>query len=350
MKELVIFGKPQYTGRQQNVDIPKPGPKEVLIKVVVAGLNPKDWKFTKSRDESAAINAGDDVAGIVHSVGEGVFEYRTGDRVAAFHRMGEPGGCYAEYTVCPVSTTFLLPPNVSFEEGATLPLAAMTAALALYQALQLPLPTVAGPKDIPVLIYGGASTVGAYALKFAKLSKLNPIITIVGKGIDFVKSLDAATHIVDYRQGNVADEVLKILDGKKLGHVFDAISGNGTHEVVADILVRSGGGKVDMVDPVTDESWKWPESVEASRTLVASAYFSKHPWISEERAVADGEFAYFFYRYMTYLLAEGKLKPHPFEVVPNGLDGIIGGVQALYERKVSAKKLVARIADTPGLS
>lgn len=166
-------------------------------------------QFTEDREEADALNAGDDVAGIVHSVGEGVFEYQPGDRVAAFHRMGEPGGCYAEYTVCPASTTFRLPPNVSFDQGASLPLAAMTAAIALYQALQLPLPTVAGPKDIPVLIYGGSSAVGAFALQLAKLSGLNPIITVAGGGIEFVKSLDAATHIIDYRKGNVADEVLK---------------------------------------------------------------------------------------------------------------------------------------------
>ncbi|KAJ9136989.1 GroES-like protein [Coniochaeta hoffmannii] len=164
MEEYVIWGKPEYSAKKHQVEIPKPGPKEILVKVVAAGLNPKDWKSTKSRDESHALNAGDDVAGFVEAVGSGVSEYKAGDRVAAFHRMGEEHGTYAEFTIVPVSTTFRLPPNVSFEAGAGLPLSSMTAALALYQHLRLPLPTVPGQKDIPILIYGGASAVGAYAL------------------------------------------------------------------------------------------------------------------------------------------------------------------------------------------
>lgn len=57
----------------------------------------------------------------------------------------------------------------------------------------------------------------------------------------------------------------------------------------------------------------------------------------------EQEFAYWFYRYLRHLLAEGKIKPHPVEVLPDGLDGIVVGVQALFDCKVSAKKLVARL-------
>ncbi len=102
-------------------------------------------------DESRAINAGDDVTGIIEAVGSEVYEYKAGDRVAAFHRMGTPHGTYAEYAIAPASTTFHLPPNISFEAGAGLPLSFMTAALAWHQQLRLPFPTVPGEKDIPVL-------------------------------------------------------------------------------------------------------------------------------------------------------------------------------------------------------
>ncbi|KAK3356884.1 chaperonin 10-like protein [Lasiosphaeria hispida] len=342
MNELVLHGVPSFAAKLRKVDIPKPGPDEVLIKVVAAGLNPKDWKFTKKLDESNAANAGDDIAGVVESVGSTVFEYKKGDRVAAFHRMGEPFGAYAEYAIAPVFTTFHLPPNISFEAGAGLPLSAMTAALALYQHLGLPLPTVPGRKDIPVLIYGGASAVGAYALQLAKLSGLGPIVTVAGSGIDFVESLGAATHIIDYRKGHVAQEILKALGGKKVHHSLDAVSAGGSHAIISEVLVASGGGKISMLDPVGDEEWQWPENVELKFTYVASAYSLKHAYISEEGAIADGEFAYFFYRYITYLLAKGKFTPHPHQVVPNGLSGVIEGINSLHEHKVSAKKLVVR--------
>ncbi len=94
----------------------------------------------------------------------------------------------------------------------------------------------------------------------------------------------------------------------------------------------------------TDKSWKFPDSVKFTRTFVSSAYGVGHSAIAEEQTALDGEFAYFFYRYLSHLLAEGKFQPHPFEVVPNGLKGIIGGVKALHDGKVSAK-LVARLVD-----
>ncbi|KAK4177285.1 chaperonin 10-like protein [Triangularia setosa] len=124
----------------------EPGPDKVLIKVVATGLNPKDWKWTRYRGQDQAMNAGNDITGIFESVGSRMFEYKSGDRVAAFHLMAGSRGAYAEYAIASFSIKFHLPPNVSFEAEAGLPLSFMTAAIALYQALQLLLPTVAGEK------------------------------------------------------------------------------------------------------------------------------------------------------------------------------------------------------------
>ena len=61
--------------------------------------------------------------------GKDVWEYKIGDRVAAFHRIGEPCGRYAEYAITPASTTFLMPPNISFEAGAGLSPTCVSSAL-----------------------------------------------------------------------------------------------------------------------------------------------------------------------------------------------------------------------------
>ena len=61
------------------------------------------------------VNQGDDISGYVHEVGDGVTEFRKGDRVAAFHEMLKPGGSYAEYGVSWDHTTFFLPAKTSFE-------------------------------------------------------------------------------------------------------------------------------------------------------------------------------------------------------------------------------------------
>lgn len=339
----------------------------MLIKVIATDSNPKDWKASKGHGTEQGINQGDDISGIVHAVGSNVFEYQPGDRVAAFHRMFAPHGSYAEYAIAPASTTFKLPHNVKFEEGATIPLAAMTAALALYQHLGLPVPwsTNGDAKGTPVLIYGGASAVGAFALKFAKLSGFSPIITVAGNGIDFVQSLNAATHIVDYRKNNgqdVVHDILTALGGKTLKHAFDAISSHGSWKNIIRVLTaeangNNAGGHLNMVDPPSGnpvgnnhggpKDWGFPDNVQFSRTFVSSAYGAKHTFRTEEEAKKDGDFAYIYYRYMSKLLAEGRLSGHPFEVMPRGLESVGDGVRRLYENKVSAKKLVYRIADTP---
>ena len=65
--------------------------------------------------DSPPLNQGDDIAGTVYAVGEGVEEFKVGDRVAAFHEMLSPNGSYCEYAVSWDHTTFKLPSKTSFE-------------------------------------------------------------------------------------------------------------------------------------------------------------------------------------------------------------------------------------------
>lgn len=74
-----------------------------------------DRSLQRPEYASAAINQGDDIAGTVHAIGSGVTEFKPGDRVAAFHEMGAPGGSYAEYAVAWDHTTFHIPDKTSFE-------------------------------------------------------------------------------------------------------------------------------------------------------------------------------------------------------------------------------------------
>ena len=370
MIEYTVSGKPTIKTTRQEVPIPlvllsplaesyrmlmlirEPQPDEVLIKVIATDSNPKDWKASQGHREGQGLNQGDDIAGEVVKVGSDVFEFAPGDRVAAFHRMFKPHGSYAQYAIAPAITTFRLPSKLSYEAAATIPLSAMTAALALYQNLKLPLPWSPVKGNLGILIYGGASAVGAYALQYAKLSGLAPIITVAGNGIEFVQSLNAATHIIDYRRGKVAEDIQAVLNGTKLRYAFDAVSYNKSYEIIAQTLVATSGGAgafVDVVDPPEDDSansdagsWQWPTGIRMTRTFVSTAYGSPHRYRTEEQAEGDRDFAYSFYRYIGLLLSEGRLRPHPYEVMPYGLDSVAEGIQRLFDRKVSAKKLVYR--------
>ncbi|CAG7920450.1 unnamed protein product [Penicillium olsonii] len=101
----------------RDIPVPVPEPGQVLIRTVISGTNPKDWKYPKHwGPESEPSNHGDDIAGYVESVGEGVVGFRKGDRVAAFHQMWTPYGSYAEYSIAWAKSAFHLPANVSFED------------------------------------------------------------------------------------------------------------------------------------------------------------------------------------------------------------------------------------------
>ena len=111
--------KEAYINKDLNVEIrdvpvPTAGTGELLIRTVVSGTNPKDWKMPKLMGGDPA-DHGDDVAGYVEAVGEGVTGFRPGDRVAAFHQMFTPHGSYAEYSVAAAKSAFHLPNATTFE-------------------------------------------------------------------------------------------------------------------------------------------------------------------------------------------------------------------------------------------
>ena len=265
MKSVQVFKGDDGIVASRLVDIDKPDqskldPHQLIIKVHVSGSNPKDWKIPILVPALNNSNSGDDIVGTVVSIGSEVTEFKPGDRVAAFHEMTKEFGSFAEYAVSfpfPAQiqsntlfisdtsfqvawehTTFMLPKHVSDEEGASIPLAAMTAAVGLFTSLGLPEPWV---KDAArrencaggCIVYGAASAVGAFAIKLLVKSDIHPIICVAGNGIDFVEGLidrSKGDTIVDYRKGEAAI-VQGLKDGVKEGHTlkyaFDAVTDHG---------------------------------------------------------------------------------------------------------------------------
>lgn len=83
MKEAIVAAGPKVSITDS--PIPTPNDDQLVIKVVVSGSNPKDWKVPEWTGKTE--NSGDDIAGIVHEVGKNVSEFKPGDRVFAFHEM-----------------------------------------------------------------------------------------------------------------------------------------------------------------------------------------------------------------------------------------------------------------------
>lgn len=283
-------------------------------------------------------NSGDDHAGYVHKVGSKVTEFKPGDRVASYHVIFQPHGSYAEYAIGPAHTTFHIPESISFEEAVTIPLASMTAAVALYQELQLPLPWVPHvERRIPLIIYGGSTAVGAFALKFAKLSNIHPIITVAGSGVDYVKSLGIADHVIDYRKGNVLEEIKAALNGEKVYHALDAVSENGTYDTISKVL-ENPGGKLHVVL----SNFEVPEGIIKTDTTVSSVHLGP---ALDGKGPEYLDFGHVMFRYIGRLLAEGRFSGHPHTVIEGGLNGVEKGLIMLKDGKASATKYVYRVAE-----
>lgn len=302
----------------------------------MSGSNPKDWKLPEVMNLPG--NMGDDIAGVVHSVGARVTEFRPGDRVFAFHEMVTPGGSYAEYALAWQHTTAHVPRDTSFEEAAAVPLAALTAAVGLHQHLRLPQPWSPLRDDEvspPLVIYGAASAVGIYAVQLAARANIHPLICVAGASCAHVeKFLDPAKGdvVVDYRKGDdaVVAGITEAAKGVKLLHAYDAVSEKGSYVNLGKAM--ADGGVITTVLFHKEEDA--PKHVKISRTMVGSVHKE------------DRDLGYVYMRYFAHAMRDGWFKAQPQEVVPGGLGGIQTALENLKAGRANAVKYVFRIADT----
>ncbi|KAH8797746.1 chaperonin 10-like protein [Xylogone sp. PMI_703] len=360
MREVIVSVSQEFVVSTDLIDspIPTPGPSDVLVKVAVAGSNPKDWKVPLWSNEPH--NSGDDLAGTVIAVGENVQAFRPGDLVAAFHTVRAVGGAFAEYALAPEYMTFMLPRGVSFEEAATIPLAGMTAAAGLFLRLRLPQPWIGlGKEKVPLVVYGAGSAVGAFAVQLAKASGIGPIICVAGQSRSYVETLIDVEHgdsIIDYRQGDerLIKEIREALRDAGAGdtakYVFDAISEGSSFRNVAQFV--GDGSRVTCVHPpegygqylgfkdkerqFAEAGFSYPDGVEQSNTLAGNI------------ALENPSFGLVMSRYFTWVLQKQLLKGHPYQVVPGGLAGVREGLQWLVDGKASATKFIFRVTETTG--
>ena len=346
MKSAFVFAKPDGAVEVRIQDISKPSPQrnQVLIRVAVAGTNPKDWKVPIKIATESGTNTGDDVAGYIEAVGSGVTEFKVGDRVAAFHELRKPYGAFAEYAIAPENTTFHLPETTSFEEAATIPLAAMTAAVGLFCRLGLPEPWVGDVSQARrdalkggVLVYGASSAVGAFAIKLLVRVNIHPIISVAGRAGSFVEGLidrSKGDVVIDYRAGHeqVVSAIQKAIPkGQRLRYAFDAVSENGSYQQIVQTLDPTGHIALVLLGKAYDEI---PKTMHQSVTNVGSVH-------GNPENLTD--FGYAWFRLFSLGLKEGWFSGHPYEVVPGGLEGVQQGLESLRLGKASAVKYVYRI-------
>ncbi|MCF6377898.1 NADPH:quinone reductase [Nocardioides KLBMP 9356] len=236
----------------------EPGPGEVRVRIVRAGVNPTDWKFRAGGMGELAfpeIVPGQDGAGVVDAVGPDVTDLAVGDRVwtmlAQHHR---PGGTAQEQVVIPAERVTVLPASTSYDVGSSLGVPAVTAHRALTTSEDGPDRLAPGALDGHiVLVAGGAGAVGNAAIQLARWAGATVISTVSSDEKGGLATAAGAHHVVNYRDGDTeaairdlapdgVDLVVEVAPAQNLDLDLAVIKPRGTIAVYAN----NGGDEVTI--------------------------------------------------------------------------------------------------------
>ncbi len=214
------FGGPEKF-ELTDMPLPEPAAHEVRVKVRAASVNPVDYKIRRSGSWAGVpmpAILGYDAAGVVDAIGANVTSLKPGDEVFYSARIFGRQGTYAEYHVEDAAIVAKKPPTLSFEQAASLPLAAITAYDAIVTFFQTK------PGDT-VLVHAGAGGVGVFAVQLAKAAGARVLATGRSENTELIKSL-GADEVIDYRKVRFEEEVLRLTDGRGVDAAYDTVGGD----------------------------------------------------------------------------------------------------------------------------
>jgi len=220
------------------VDKPRPGPTEVLVKVHAAGVNPVDVKTrsTGGRLGRPPFVLGWDVSGVVEEVGVGVTLHQPGDEVFGMPLFPHEAGGYSEYVTAPSRHFARKPANIDHVHAAGLSLVGLTAWQSLVETANL-------QPGQRVLVHAAAGGVGHVAVQLAKALGAHVIGTARQAKHEFVLGL-GADEVVDYTEVDFAEAV------GDLDVVLDTVGGD--YGIRSLPTLRPGGSLVSILPDTAD--------------------------------------------------------------------------------------------------
>jgi NADPH:quinone reductase-like Zn-dependent oxidoreductase len=266
MKAIVLtkYGSPDVL-QFKEVEKPTPNDNQVLVRVHAASANPLDWHEMRGAPFIARLSTGllkpknskvgADVAGRVEAVGKDVTQFKPGDDV-----FGGCNGSFAEYVCARGDRLALKPGNLSFEEAAAIPVAAITALQGLRDKGQIQ----PGQK---VLVNGASGGVGTFAVQIAKSYGTEVTGVCSTRNLDMVRKI-GADHVVDYTQEDFTkneqqryDLIYDAVGNRSVSDYKRALKPGGTcavagfssmprlfeHAVVGPLRSKTGNKKVGLM-------------------------------------------------------------------------------------------------------
>jgi NADPH:quinone reductase-like Zn-dependent oxidoreductase len=289
----------------ETVELPALGDDEVLVRVRAASVNPRDWHYLRGlpyimRPIGLRIpkdgGLGSDMAGQVEAVGRAVTRFRPGDEVYAFVLAGG----FAGYARVPENVLGPKPANLSFEQAAAVPLAALTA----LQGLRDHGRVQPGQR---VLIIGASGGVGTFAVQLAKLFGAEVTGVCSTRNLELVRSL-GADHVIDYTREDFAG------NGRRYDLVFQLA---GTRSPAAIRRALTPKGRLILSSGESSGRWVGPMD-----RIVKAAALS--PFVPQTLAPFEAKQSRDDLQVLKDLIEAGKLTPvidrtYPLRETPEAL-------------------------------
>ena len=237
MQAIVIqqFGGPEVI-TLQSVPDPSPAAGQVLIRVRACGVNPVDTYIRSGKYGPRPFphTPGFDAAGIVESVGEGVKQFKKGDRVYTSRTVS---GAYAQKAVADQSTVFPLPENLGFDEGAALGVPYGTAYRALHHRGQ------AKPAET-VFVHGATGGVGIAAVQMARAHGC----TVIGTGGSargrILAEQQGAHYVLDHHDASYLEKLMDFTQGRGVDVILEMLA---NVNLAKDLTILAKHGRVVVV-------------------------------------------------------------------------------------------------------
>lgn len=197
-----------------DVEVGDPGPGEARVRNHAIGVNFIDTYFRTGLYPLDLPNGlGQEGAGVVEAVGEGVTHVRPGDRVAYAAR---PNGAYSQLRLMPADILVKLPDAISFETGAAMMLQGLTVQYLLKQ-------TYAVQPGETILFHAAAGGVGLIACQWARALGVNLIGTVGSNEKAALAKAHGAFEVINYTSEDVVKRVLEITNGARVPVVYDSV-------------------------------------------------------------------------------------------------------------------------------
>ncbi|CAE6520468.1 unnamed protein product [Rhizoctonia solani] len=312
---------------------PVPQGTQALVKVTAAAINPVDWKILDYGlfIEKFPAVLGTDGAGIIEAVGPDVTHFKPGDKVffqGIYARVDET--TFQQKTIVETDIISKIPDNIDEDQASTIPVATLAALVGLFQKTGVDIP-VNGPtvNGRGVLILGGSSSVGQFAIQLARITGFSPIVTTASaQHTDFLKSI-GATHIFDR---DIDAKTIQSAFPTPVSLVLDAISVGSTQELAYDVLTTPSpvpGAHLALVLPLIDSL---KEKNGDNKVTVNQIYGSSHTF--RDLSVP-------FWQNVGQWIKDGKFVPNRVQLVKGGLAAVPEALD-LSRKGVSGVKLVIR--------